>query len=194
MLCVTPYYNKASEDGMVTHYKMISEAVKSVSDTAGVILYNVPSRTGSSLSYNILERLGKYENIVGIKEASGDVRFSTGIISRFGDRYAVYSGCDELNQTIMAAGGKGCISVIANVFPGEVEEMCRASLNGDHETSKEISDRLRPAVEILFSEVNPIPVKAAMADLGLCREEYRLPLCPMKGEKREAVRRMTGRT
>lgn len=188
VLCVTPYYNKASVDGMIAHYSMISDAVADASGSAGIILYNVPSRTGSALSYEVLDALTEKENIVGIKEASGDMRIVTGIISRYGDRFGIWSGCDELNQPIMACGGVGCISVLANVFPAAVGAMCRASLSGDHAAARRISDMMRPAVDALFCEVNPIPVKAAMADLGLCREEYRLPLCAMTGEKRKRVR------
>lgn len=191
-LCVTPYYNKASEDGMVIHYRRIAETaaeegVRQRGEVAPVVLYNVPSRTGSSLTYRILERLADVENIIGIKEASGDMRFATGILSRFGNRYEVYSGCDELNQPIMAAGGSGCISVAANVFPREVTAMCDAQLGGDTVRARRISDMLRPAVDALFSEVNPIPVKAMLAELGLCREEYHLPLCPLSPERRAAV-------
>ena len=191
-LCVTPYYNKASEDGMVAHYRAIAEAaaeegVRRTGSPAPVVLYNVPSRTGSALSRGVLERLADVENVVGIKEASGDVRFASGIIARFGERYEVYSGCDELNQAIMAIGGKGVVSVTANVFPEAVAALCSASLSGDTAAARAISDRLREVTDALFSEVNPIPVKAALASLGLCREEYRLPLCPMTGAKREAV-------
>lgn len=191
-LCVTPYYNKASEDGMVIHYRRIAEAaaeegIKQRGKSAPIVLYNVPSRTGSSLTYRILERLADVENIIGIKEASGDTKFASGILSRFGGRYEVYSGCDELNQPIMAAGGCGCISVAANVFPDAVAALCDAQLAGDTARARSISDALRPAVDAMFSEVNPIPVKAMMAELGLCREEYRLPLCPLSPERRAAV-------
>ena len=191
-LCVTPYYNKASEDGMVAHYRAIAEAaadegVRRTGTPAPIVLYNVPSRTGSALTYGVLERLAVVDNIVGIKEASGDVRFASGIVARFGERYEVYSGCDELNQAIMAIGGKGVVSVTANVFPEAVSAMCRAALAGDAATARAISDSLRPVTDALFSEVNPIPVKTALAEMGLCREEYRLPLCPMTGAKREAV-------
>lgn len=195
VLAVTPYYNKASDDGMVAHYKAVAESAAEASAKAGkapagVILYNVPSRTGSSLNMNILERLAPVKNIVGIKEASGSVRFASEIISRFKDRYAVYSGCDELTLPILACGGAGCVSVTANVMPREVNELCRAFFEGDTARAASISDMLRPYTDALFSEVNPIPVKAVLSDMGLCREEYRLPLCPMTGEKREALRRL----
>lgn len=191
-LCVTPYYNKASEDGMVIHYRQIAEAaaeegVRQRGKPAPVILYNVPSRTGSSLTYRILERLADVENITGIKEASGDMRFASGICARFGDRYDVYSGCDELNQPMIAAGGKGCVSVAANVFPHEVAALCDAQLAGKTAEACRISDSLRAAADAMFSEVNPIPVKAMLAQLGLCREEYRLPLCPLSPDRRAAV-------
>ena len=191
-LCVTPYYNKASEDGMVAHYRAIAEAaaeegVRRTGSSAPVVLYNVPSRTGSALTYGVLERLADVDNIVGIKEASGDVRFAAGIVARFGERYEVYSGCDELNQAIIAVGGRGAVSVTANVFPAEVSALCGAALRGDTATARAISDRLRGVTDALFSEVNPIPVKAALAAMGLCREEYRLPLCPLDGERRRAV-------
>lgn len=191
-LCVTPYYNKASEDGMVAHYREIADAaanegVKRTGRAAPIVLYNVPSRTGSALTYGVLERLSNVENIVGIKEASGDLRFASGIIARFGDRYEVYSGCDELNQAIIAAGGAGAVSVTANVFPAQVSALCEAQLSGDTALARKISDRLRPVADALFSEVNPIPVKAMLAEMGLCREEYRLPLCPLSVKKRANV-------
>lgn len=197
VLAVTPYYNKASEDGMVAHYRAIAESVAEASaklgrEAAGVILYNVPSRTGSSLNLNILDRLADVTNIVGIKEASGDVRFASAIISRFGKRYPIYSGCDELNLPLLACGGAGCISVAANVMPREIVAQHDAFLSGDTERAARISDSLRPVIDALFSEVNPIPVKAALSDMGLIKEEYRLPLCPMCGEKREVIRRMFG--
>ena len=191
-LCVTPYYNKASEDGIVAHYRSIAEAAadegaRRTGRPAPIVLYNVPSRTGSALTYGVLERLADVENIVGIKEASGDVRFAAGIVARFGERYEVYSGCDELNQAIIAAGGRGAVSVTANVFPEAVAALCDAALRGDTERARAISDGLRGVTDALFSEVNPIPVKAALAALGLCREEYRLPLCPLSADRRAAV-------
>jgi len=188
VLCVTPYYNKCSEDGMVLHYKMISSAVQNASEAAEVILYDVPSRTGNRISLSVLDRLAECDNIVGIKEASGDIRRVTEILSHFGDRYAVYSGCDELNQAIMAVGGVGCISVLANIFPEKVVQMCEYSLSGETEKARILSDEMRPVVNELFSEVNPIPVKAILSDMNICREEYRLPLCPMHGESRERLR------
>ena len=177
---------------MVAHYRAIAEAaaeegVRRTGKPAPIVLYNVPSRTGSALTYRVLERLADVDNIAGIKEASGDVRFASGIIARFGERYEVYSGCDELNQAILAAGGAGVVSVTANVFPAAVSAMCEAALSGDAKTARAISDSLRPVTDALFSEVNPIPVKAALAELGLCREEYRLPLCPLSPGRREAV-------
>ena len=191
-LCVTPYYNKASEDGMAAHYRAIAEAaadegIKRTGRPAPIVLYNVPSRTGSALTFGVLDKLAGVENVVGIKEASGDVRFAAGIIARFGERYEVYSGCDELNQAIIAVGGKGAVSVTANVFPEAVSALCEAALRGDTATARSTSDALRPVTDALFSEVNPIPVKAALAAMGLCREEYRLPLCPLSAAKRDAV-------
>ena len=191
-LCVTPYYNKSSEDGTVAHYRAIAEAaaeagVRRNGAPAPVVLYNVPSRTGSALTYGVLERLADVENIVGIKEASGDVRFAAGIIARFGERYAVYSGCDEINQAILAVGGSGVVSVAANVFPAALRSLCDAAQTGDNERARALSDALREATDALFSEVNPIPVKAMLAALGLCREEYRLPLCPLSAARRAAV-------
>ena len=198
-LCVTPYYNKASEDGMVEHYRRIAEAaadegIRKSSKTAPIVLYNVPSRTGCALTYSALERLADVENIVGIKEASGDVRFASGVFSRFGDRYEIYSGCDELNQAILAVGGRGVVSVSANVFPDALGELCRAQLAGDTPRARALSDALRESTDALFSEVNPIPVKAILAEMGLCREEYRLPLCPLSPERRAAVLAAAERT
>lgn len=130
MLCVTPYYNKASEDGMVAHYEAIASAVP-----GDVIVYNVPSRTGCPVTLNVLERLSVIPNISGIKEASGKVSFTKDIIDAFGDRFAVYSGCDEINLQILEAGGAGCVSVLSNILPRTVSEAADAFLRGERERS-----------------------------------------------------------
>lgn len=187
VLCVTPYYNKASEDGMVAHYEAIASAVP-----GDVIVYNVPSRTGCPVTLNVLERLSVIPNISGIKEASGKVSFTKDIIDAFGDRFAVYSGCDEITLQILEAGGAGCVSVLSNILPRTVSEAADAFLRGERERSRSLFDSVSEIASALFCEVNPIPVKAVLADMGLCMEEYRLPLCHLSGEKRGMLREIAG--
>lgn len=183
VLCVTPYYNKASEEGMIIHYGEIASAI-----AEPVIVYNVPSRTSCPITVGVLEALKNIPNITGIKEASGKISFVREIIRTFGDRYDVYSGCDDLNLSVMEEGGLGCVSVVSNVLPRKVASMCRAYLGGDISLARRLNSELSELSSLLFCEVNPIPVKAVLSDMGLCREEYRLPLCPVRGAKREALR------
>ena len=175
-LVVTPYYNKASSAGLVEHYR----AVASVG--IPVIIYNVPSRTGVDIGIRELDELVPLEGVVGIKEASGSVSRAACLISRYKDELPLYSGSDEVNLPILSIGGAGVVSVLSNVFPREVAEICRLG-----ERSREIAERLFPFCAALFSEVNPIPVKTVMAHTGRCREIFRLPMCAMDKVKREKL-------
>ncbi len=172
LLLVTPYYNRASAAGLVESYRKIADAVD-----CPIILYNVPSRTGVWLTAPVLRGLADHKNIVGIKEASGDVGFAARLMAEFGDSLDLYSGNDDIILPILSLGGKGVISVLSNLYPKETVALCRKFREGDiaGATADQIS--FLPLVDALFSEVNPIPVKYAASLLGLCREEYRLPLC-----------------
>lgn len=182
ILSVTPYYNKASIRGLVTHYKKIASRV-----SIPVMLYNVPSRTGVDIPLEAYEELAKIDNICGVKEASGSVSKAALIISNFGDDMPVYSGSDEINLPILSIGGAGVISVLSNILPREVITMCRLAAEQNYKKAAELSAALHPLVSVLFCEVNPIPVKTALAEMGFCREEFRLPLCRISHEKRERV-------
>lgn len=171
LLAVTPYYLKASEKGLIAHYSSIAEV------GLPVILYNVPSRTGMSISLSAYEKLSEIEGIVGVKEASGDIRCGIELAYTFGDRFALYCGCDELNLPLSSVGFDGFISVTANVAPEKLSRLWRLISSGDTAAAKALDRELYPLTRSLFSEVNPIPVKKALSELGLCKNELRLPLC-----------------
>jgi len=179
VLVVTPYYVKASPEGLCEHFKRAAEAAE-----VPLILYTVPSRTGVSIPMGVYEKLSRIENICAVKEASGNLAAVTDICSAFGDELAVYSGNDELTLPIIASGGAGVISVAANIVPGLMHELCRHALYGGYDTARKLQHRLNPLIHALFSEVNPIPVKCACDLLGLCGETMRLPLTPLCEEKR----------
>ena len=172
ILAVTPYYNKASISGLIDHYKAVAS-----STSLPVILYNVPSRTGLDMGTPTLEGLYDVENIVAVKEASGSVVRTERILSAFGDRYLIYSGCDELTLPILSIGGIGVISAVGNIVPGELSTLCREFFNKNTEKSREIQLGLYSLIEEMFAEVNPIPVKTALAEMGYCRDEFRMPMC-----------------
>lgn len=174
VLSVTPYYNKASHEGLYRHYSEIARA------GLPVILYNVPSRTGMNIPMEVYRRLADVENIVGVKEASGDAKRAMQLMYELGDRFALYCGCDELNLPLAAAGYDGFISVTANVKPREVGEIWTACREGRIDDARAIDRALAPLTRTLFCEVNPIPVKAVLAKMGLCRNELRMPLTPME--------------
>lgn len=172
ILCVTPYYNKASSEGLCRHYETIADATE-----LPLVLYNVPSRTGVKLGMNEYKRLADHPRIVAVKEASGDVALCGAILAELGDRMALYSGSDELNLPLYALGAKGAISVVSNILPKEMGELFKYCAGGQTEKARALSRRLWPVCRVLFSEVNPIPVKYAASLFGLCLPEYRLPLC-----------------
>lgn len=169
-LCVTPYYNKTTQRGLIAHYQAIAR-----DGALPVIIYNVPSRTGLNILPDTLNQLADEENIVGMKEASGNMVQIMEMIRQCGDRIAFYSGSDELTAPMRAVGGKGVISVASNIIPKEMHDMCHGTL----EQAARLNLSLLPLINALFLEVNPIPVKAAAAMLGLCRNEVRLPLIPL---------------
>ena len=182
VLVVTPYYNKATQKGLIKMFTTIADA-----STVPVILYNVPSRTGVNIKPSTVLELSKHPMINAIKEASGDISQIAEVAHLCGDNMVIYSGNDDQTIPIMALGGKGCISVLSNLLPKESSEMCRAFKEGDVKKACEMQLKYIPLVSALFSEVNPIPVKAAMAKMGFCEDYLRLPLTPMEDATREVL-------
>jgi len=177
MLVVTPYYNKATQNGLIKLFTTIADA-----STKPIILYNVPSRTGVNIAPATCKVLADHPNICAIKEASGNISQIAEIASLVGDKMDIYSGNDDQIVPIMSLGGKGVISVLSNVMPKKTVEICDAFFAGDVKKSCEIQLELLPLVNALFCEVNPIPVKAAMAAMGWCENYVRLPLTPMESQ------------
>lgn len=171
LLVVSPYYNKATPGGLIAHFRTIAESVK-----IPVIIYNVPSRTGLDVPVSVYQDLSRIPNIAGVKEAGTDIRKITKIRSLCGPDFAIWSGNDDLTVPMMSLGGLGVISVLSNVFPAELSAMTEAALDGDFDTASALQVELDPLNEALFSEVNPIPVKAAMKLLGYDCGNCRLPL------------------
>lgn len=182
ILVVTPYYNKATDNGVYLHYKTIAERVH-----IPVIAYNVPARTGLCISENAYELLSTIPNLCGVKEASANVGYAERIAASFGDRLGVYSGCDELTAPIYAVGGCGVVSVLSNIMPAEMVRLCSLCENGRLRDAAALQQELYPMIRILFSEVSPIPVKTALSLMGLCSDEMRLPLCPMGKENKSRL-------
>ena len=182
LLIITPYYNKSSDEGIYLHLKHTVDAVE-----VPCILYNIPGRTGCSISPANVERLAAHPNVMGIKEASGNVTYAASIAYCLSDDFRMYSGEDALTVPLMALGASGTISVWADVQPALVHEMCRAYLDGDVAHARRIQVEAQPLIQALFSEVNPIPVKEALAQMGLIEANYRLPLCPLSDEKKAVL-------
>ena len=177
LLVVSPYYNKATPDGLIAHYSAIAAAVH-----IPIILYNVPSRTGVDIPIPVYKCLAQIPNIAGVKEASADITKIAKIKSNCPSDFAVWSGNDDQAAAVMALGGMGVISVLSNVLPVETQAMTQAALDGDFDTAADLQIKLMPLIELLFCEVNPIPVKAAMKVIGYDCGECRLPLTPMTRE------------
>ena len=175
LLHVTPYYNKASRKGLVAHFKAMADAT-----SLPILLYSVAGRTGMNITPAVCEELAGIENIVGIKEASGDISQVVEIARRAPEGFDLYSGNDDMIVPLLSVGGKGVISVLANVAPRDTHEMARKFLDGDISGGYGIQLRAKPLIDALFCEVNPIPVKAALHMMGMCEYEYRMPLCPLE--------------
>lgn len=171
LLLVSPYYNKATSEGLVTHYSAVAASVH-----IPVILYNVPSRTGVDMPVCVYQCLAQIPNIVGVKEASTDITKIAKIRAACPEDFAVWSGNDDQTAAVLSLGGSGVISVLSNVLPVETQAMAQAALDGDFDTAADLQLRLLPLIESLFREVNPIPVKAAMKILGYDCGGCRLPL------------------
>lgn len=177
LLIVTPYYNKTTQKGAIEHYKAIAKNVN-----LPIILYNVPGRTGMNLLPKTIYELSKTPNIVGIKEASGDIGLVAQIASLCGDDFYIYSGNDDMTVPILSLGGKGVISVVANILPGDTHHMVMEYLNGNVEKSRKLQLKMNGLINALFIETNPIPVKTAMNLMGMGAGELRLPLTNMEEE------------
>ncbi len=175
MLVVTPYYNKATQKGLIKMFTAIADA-----STKPIILYNVPSRTGVNIEPATYAELAKHPMIQAIKEANGQIDKITETMALCGDKLTLYSGNDDQIVPLMSVGGKGVISVLSNVLPKETSEMCHKFLDGDVKGAAEMQFKFFPLVKALFSEVNPIPAKAAMAAMGFCEDYVRLPLTSME--------------
>ena len=182
ILVVTPYYNKATQKGMIQHFTAVADA-----SSVPVILYNVPCRTGCNLLPKTVAELAKHPNIVGIKDASGDMAQTVEMAALCGENFAIYSGEDALTVPMMAMGALGTISVLSDVVPKEAVAMTDACLAGDFATAAKLQCKFLPLIHCLFSEVNPIPVKAALSAMGFGEENLRLPLTPMEDDTRAAL-------
>lgn len=184
LLIVTPYYNKATQNGLIKHYTAIADSVD-----LPIILYNVPGRTGVNITPATVEKLSKIENIVAIKEASGNISQVAEIARLCGEDFAIYSGNDDQIVPILSLGGIGVISVLANVLPKETHDIVEKYLSGDVEESRKLQLSLNELVNSLFIEVNPIPVKAAMNLMGMEAGELRLPLTDISEQNLEVLRK-----
>ena len=182
-LIVTPYYNKPSQEGLYQHYKLIADSVD-----IPQILYNVPGRTGCDMLPDTVSRLASHANIVGHKEATGDLVRAAQLIERSGDQVAMYSGDDATAAEFILLGGKGNISVTANVAPRKMADLCAAASRGDAEMARRLSDELAALNSDLFIEANPIPVKWALQEMGLIQAGQRLPLTALDAQYHDIVR------
>jgi 4-hydroxy-tetrahydrodipicolinate synthase len=184
-LLITPYYNKPTQEGLYRHYKAIAEAVE-----LPLVLYNIPGRTGVNMLPATIARLAAIKTIVGVKEGSGSVQQASDIVQMCGDRLAVLAGDDALTLPMMAVGGKGVITVTANLVPAEMAALVKAFAQGKVEEARRIHFQLSPLFAALFYETNPIPVKEALGMMGRIDPELRLPLCPMAQENRDKLIRV----
>lgn len=182
LLVITPYYNKTNRSGMLQHFYQVADGV-----SIPIILYNVPGRTGCSLTYEVLKELRQHKNIVGIKEASGDISFVSKISQLANDNFAIYSGNDDMIIPVMSLGGAGVISVLANILPRETHLMVKAFLDGDMITAREMQLHYLTFINALFIETNPIPIKEAMNLARMNVGGYRLPLCRMEEATRNSL-------
>ncbi len=183
ILSVTPYYNKPTPEGLYQHYKAIASAT-----ALPVVVYNVPRRTSTNVDTATLKRLAQIDNLVGIKEASGDISQVASMIGHLPEDFVVLSGDDALALPILALGGKGVISVVSNEIPAEMTELVRHCRENDFDEARRLQRRFLPLMEVNFVESSPIPVKAAMAAMGLLEPVWRLPLCPPRPENEEKIR------
>jgi 4-hydroxy-tetrahydrodipicolinate synthase len=183
LLLVTPYYNRCTDKGLIIHYTAIADRVN-----IPIILYSVPARTGVNISPFVVSELCNHPNIVGIKEASGNMAQVVEIAKYVDEDFALYSGNDEIIVPIMAMGGLGAISVLSNIVPKQTHDMIVDFLNGDIISAMKAQLSLKSLIDALFCEVNPIPVKAALYLMGMIELEYRLPLCPPQSKSLDVIK------
>jgi 4-hydroxy-tetrahydrodipicolinate synthase len=188
-LQVAPYYNKPTQEGLYRHFAAIAESTE-----LPLVLYNIPGRTGVTISAETMARLAEIPNIVGVKDSTLSMNMISDVIRLCGEEFDVLSGDDPMTLPLVALGGRGVISVASNVAPGAVSDMVRAVLEGDWERGRELHYELLPLFRALFVETNPIPVKTAASLLGLCSDEMRLPLVPMEGENLRALQETVDRS
>jgi 4-hydroxy-tetrahydrodipicolinate synthase len=177
LLSVTPYYNKPTQEGLYQHFKAVAGAVH-----VPIIVYSVQGRTGVNVEPATLARLAQIDNIVGVKEASGNIAQMANVIQQVPESFAVLSGDDSITLPLIALGGRGIISVVSNEIPAEMTELAQLCLKGDFAAARRLQRKFLPLMEINFVESNPIPVKAALGLMGLLESVYRLPMCPPKPE------------
>nr|WP_321451657.1 4-hydroxy-tetrahydrodipicolinate synthase [uncultured Carboxylicivirga sp.] len=183
VLVVGPYYNKPTEKGMYQHFAAVADSID-----IPIILYNVPSRTGSKISVDNAIRLANdFDNIVGIKEASGDLSLIAELVAKRPAGFKIYSGDDFLSASANLLGADGCISVVANIIPKDFAQLMKASMSGDVKRSNELFYKYRELMDLLFIESNPIPVKTALAAMSLLDEEFRLPMCSMEEANKQLL-------
>lgn len=185
LLCISPYYVKTNEEGMYRHFMLSADA-----DSAPIILYNVPGRTGCKISPEVVRRLSKHPNVMGIKEASGDMGYAMKIARYLSDDFVMYCGNDDITIPLMSVGASGVISVWANIMPRETHDMVIDWLEGRHDKAVAAQLKYLDLINALFMEVNPIPVKEAMNLMGLKAGYYRMPLYPMAPENRAKLARI----
>jgi len=173
-LLISPYYNRPTQEGIFQHYKKIASEVG-----IPIIVYNIPGRTGSKIEPETMARLSEIKNVAGVKEATGSVDQAIDVIRLCGDNLAVYSGEDTLTFSLMALGGKGVISTVANIAPKSMSQLTESCLRGEWEKGRDLQFKLIPLIHAVFLETNPIPIKTALAQMGKCTAELRLPLTPM---------------
>lgn len=185
ILSVAPYYNKPTQEGVYQHFKVIAE-----STSLPVVLYNVPSRTSSNIEPSTVARLARIPNVVAMKEASGSIVQQMEVLNAVPSTFAVLSGDDAFTFPLMAAGGAGVISVVSNEIPGSMARLTRLMLERSYDEARELNAKLLPLMQANFIETNPIPVKAALAMMGMIEEVYRLPLVPMRPENRAKLEKV----
>lgn len=182
LLVVSPYYNKATADGLIAHYAAIAHAVR-----VPIILYNVPSRTGVDIPISVYQQLAQIPNIIGVKEASNDITKIERIKIACGPNFYIWAGNDDQIIPAIANGSSGVISVLSNILPEETVSMCNAALQSDFKTASALHRRFLPLIDLMFCEVNPIPVKAAMQKIGFDCGSCRLPLCSLSKENEQKM-------
>ena len=185
LLVVTPYYNKATPKGLIKSFTAIADAA-----SRPIVIYNVPTRTSCNVTLPVYRELAKHENIVAVKEASGNVSAVAELICECGDDLDVYSGNDDQTLPLLALGGSGVISVVSNLIPKEMMMLCRAWFEGDIGGCRALHEKYLRLMKMMFCEVNPIPVKTALSYMGLCSEELRLPMCSLEDKNAAALKNM----